>query len=145
MSANPINLVGGLATSANVIKSDLVAWVLARVPQVLADITELRNTVLAGQLVVTLLSNGSYYRQDTADTTTADDGVNCILSGDVSPKRFKPMTALAMVSSLNAAIGAITIVAGAGISVSTIGSVITITNNAPAPAPDPLFIIEHYT
>jgi hypothetical protein len=37
MTANPIDLVGGLATTSNVAKADLIAWAKARVPQVLAS------------------------------------------------------------------------------------------------------------
>lgn len=87
MTANPIDLVGGLTSTANVPKGDLTAWVKARVAQVLADATELRNTVLAGQLAVTLNSTKLLYLLDAADTTTADDGVTCIVSSD--GKRFK--------------------------------------------------------
>lgn len=82
MTANPIDLVGGLISAINVVKTDLVAWVKGRVPQVLADATELRNTTLAGQRVVTLIATGGQYRLDTSDTTTADDGVACIVSAD---------------------------------------------------------------
>lgn len=82
MSANPIDLVGGLVSAVSVIKADLVAWVKGRVPQVLADATELRNTTLVGQSVVVLKSNGGQYQLDTADVTSADDGSTCIISSD---------------------------------------------------------------
>ena len=35
MTANPIDLVGGLTNSGNVPKADITAWVKARVPQLL--------------------------------------------------------------------------------------------------------------
>ena len=88
MTANPIELIGGLTTTSNVAKADLVAWAKSRVSQVLANATEIRNTVLAGQLSVELKTNGITYLQDTTDTTTADDGITCIISLD--GKRFKP-------------------------------------------------------
>jgi hypothetical protein len=91
MTANPIDLVGGLTSSANVSKTDLVAWAKARVPQVLADATELRGTILAGKIVVSLKSSGIVYYLDSTDTTSSDDGVNCIISSD--GKRFKPPAA----------------------------------------------------
>jgi hypothetical protein len=92
MTANPIELIGGLANSSNVTKVDIIAWAKARVEQVLTDATEIRNTTLSGQLVVQLKSNGVRYVQDTTDTTTADDGVNCIVSSDA--KRFKPVSSV---------------------------------------------------
>lgn len=98
MSLNPIELVGGLINTANVIKADLVAWVKGRVPQVLADATELRNTILAGQNVVKLKSTGVDYRLDTSDTTTSDDGVTCIVSADAF--RFKALVASTTVSGI---------------------------------------------
>lgn len=90
MSANPIDLVGGLATTANVVKADISAWAKARVPQVLANATEVRNTTLAAQLMLVLKASGIQYFLDSTDTTTADDGVNCIISSDGF--RFKPLS-----------------------------------------------------
>jgi hypothetical protein len=92
MTANPIDLVGGLTTSANVPKADISAWAKARVPQVFASLTELRNTTLAAQLVVSVKANGTTYAVDTTDTTTADDGVSCIVSLD--GLRFKPVSSV---------------------------------------------------
>lgn len=89
MTANPIDLIGGLATTGNVVKADISSWAKARVPQVLANPTELRNTTLVGQLVVTFKSTGGFWFQDTTDTTTADDGINCIVSADGF--RYKPI------------------------------------------------------
>lgn len=104
MTANPVELIGGFTTTANVSKSDIVAWAKARVPQALADATELRNTNLVGQLVVTLKSSGGFWFQDTADFTTVDDGVTCIVSSD--GKRFKVLTPTiaSMTSAINSAI-----------------------------------------
>lgn len=93
MTANPVELITGLASNANVVKADLVAWAKARVPQIMADFTEARNTTLAGQLVISFKSTGGFWALDAADTTTADDGVNCIVSAD--GKRFKPTSNLA--------------------------------------------------
>jgi hypothetical protein len=87
VTANPIDLVGGLTTTANVPKADVTAWAKARVAQLLADATELRNTTLAAQLGVYLKATGQIYFFDSTDTTTADDGVTCIISFD--GKRFK--------------------------------------------------------
>jgi len=95
MTANPIDLVGGLATAANVTKADLTAWVKARVPQLLANASEVRNTTLAGQLMVTLKSTGGgEYVLDTTDTTTADDGISCIISLDGF--RFKTLSGVGL-------------------------------------------------
>lgn len=87
MTANPIELIGGITDTGSVPKADIVGWAKARVPQILADVTEVRNTTLAGQLVIFLKSNGRTYFLDTTDTTTADDGTTCLISSD--GKRFK--------------------------------------------------------
>lgn len=88
MTANTVDLIGGLTNSSNVSKADFTAWAKARVPQVFASNTEINNTLLALQLVVIIKTLGTYY-QDTSDTTTADDGLTCIISLD--GKRFKPL------------------------------------------------------
>jgi hypothetical protein len=92
LTANPLELIGGITTTANVSKADIVAWGKARVPQVLANVTEIRNTVLAGQLAIFLKATGVLFFLDTFDTTTADDGVSCIISSDGF--RFKPLSSL---------------------------------------------------
>jgi hypothetical protein len=90
MTANPIDAVGGIATTANVVKADISGWAKARVPQVMADATEVRNTLLLLQLVIVIKAMGTIYIQDTADTTTLDDGFSCIISSD--GKRFKAVS-----------------------------------------------------
>lgn len=90
MTANPVDLIGGITTTANVPKADVSAWAKARVPQVMASFTELRSTVLASQLVVTFKTTGGFWFQDTTDTTTADDGVTCVISSDGF--RYKPLS-----------------------------------------------------
>ncbi|MGY4288903.1 hypothetical protein ACVWXO_008123 [Bradyrhizobium sp. LM2.7] len=87
MTANPVDLITGLTTTSPVVKGDITSWAKARVPQVLANATEIRNTSLAGQVAVELQATGMTYYLDAADTTTADDGVTCIISFD--GKRFK--------------------------------------------------------
>lgn len=93
MSSNPIDQIGGLASSSdtnNVDKGQFIAWGKARLAQVMTDADEIRATDLAGQLMVTLLSTARLYKLDTIDGTTADDGVNCIISND--GLRFKLVT-----------------------------------------------------
>ncbi|XUM25106.1 hypothetical protein ACRAVF_33775 (plasmid) [Bradyrhizobium oligotrophicum S58] len=87
MSANPVDLISGLTTSDPVSKSDITFWAKGRVPQVLADATEVRNTTLSGQSAISLKATGWNYFLDTTDTTTPDDGLVCIISAD--GKRFK--------------------------------------------------------
>lgn len=99
MTANPVDLIGGLTTTSNVAKADITAWAKARVPQVLASLTELRNTVLVSQLVVVVKSNGVTYAVDTTDTTTADDGLTCIVSLD--GMRFKPISAVPLPTTIS--------------------------------------------
>ena len=49
-TANPVDLITGLASTASVAKADISAWAKARVPQVMADANEIRSTNLAAQL-----------------------------------------------------------------------------------------------
>lgn len=86
-NANPVELIGGMTTLADVSKSDFVAWAKAHVTQVLANADAVRNTDLSGQLIITLKGNGRIYALDTADTTTEDDGDQCII--DAEGNRFK--------------------------------------------------------
>lgn len=87
MTANPVDLV--YVDGSNVAKADVRAFEKARMPQVLANATEVRNTTLPLQLVILIKALGQNWALDTTDTTTADDGINCIISADGG--RFKPM------------------------------------------------------
>lgn len=91
MTANPIDLVlvDGVAAS----KSDARGFEKLRVRQRVADANEIRNTSYSGQF-------GGLYKADTQtlwdidtdDTTTADDGVNCIVDADGN--RWKPVSSV---------------------------------------------------
>jgi hypothetical protein len=80
MTDNPIEsvIIDGTAVG----KASVRSWAKARVPQVMANAAEVNNTNLTGQLIVQLKSTGAVYHLDTSDTTTADDGVNTIISLD---------------------------------------------------------------
>ena len=75
---NPIDAIGGISSSSNVSKGDFSSWGKVRVPQVVDDAAELRGFDLSGQHIVLLFSTGAIYLSDVADTTTSDDGINCI-------------------------------------------------------------------
>lgn len=88
MTANPVELIGGITTTASVPKADVVAWAKARVRQTVGDAAEIRNTDFNGQTGGVFNSDtGTEFYLDTADTTTADDGVSCII--DLVGNRFK--------------------------------------------------------
>jgi hypothetical protein len=80
MTDNPIESVVIDGTAVG--KASVRSWAKARVPQVMANAAEVNNTNLVGQLVIKLKSTGRDYAIDTSDTTTADDGVNCLVSLD---------------------------------------------------------------
>ena len=92
MSANPnpIETIAGLTSNANISKADIVNWGKTRLSQSMADASEVNNTDLAGQFTISLKSTGRVYNLDTSDTTTADDGVNCIR--DASNAAYKIVT-----------------------------------------------------
>lgn len=81
MTANPIDLV--VVDSAPVSKSAFRAYEKQYVRKRMANPDEVRNTILAGQFAGVYISSLAFdYNIDTSDTTTADDGVNCIISFD---------------------------------------------------------------
>jgi hypothetical protein len=89
MTANPIDIVivDGVAVS----KSDVRSYEKTRVRQRMADANEVRSTSLTGQFGgVRVAALQTDFDIDTSDTTTADDGVNCII--DFSGNRFKKST-----------------------------------------------------
>lgn len=77
MTANPAELV--YPTGAAVRKADVIGYEKLRVRMRVANADEVRNTDFSGQFgglyVATI--NGDF-NINTDDTTTADDGVNCI-------------------------------------------------------------------
>lgn len=98
MTANPIDLIGGLTTAGNVSKADITAWGKARVAQVLADAAEVNNTILANQLLVILKSTGGIFKVDTTDTTTADNGTTVLVSLD--GLRFKVLVPSSLIPTI---------------------------------------------
>jgi hypothetical protein len=99
MTANPIELIGGITTDTNVPKADIVSWAKARVPQVLANNAEIRSTNLALQQVVFVKTPGISWYLDSSDNTTEDDDVNCVVSLD--NKRFKPLSSIPAPTTLS--------------------------------------------
>lgn len=92
MSANPIELVGGMANTSDVVKADLIAWAKARVPQVMESAAEINATNLAGQLIVMVNDLGTFYYLDPTDSISEDDPPEVIVSLD--NKRFKPLSSV---------------------------------------------------
>jgi hypothetical protein len=89
MTANPIDVI--IVDGAAVNKSDIRSYEKNRVRQRMADPTEVRNTKLSGQFAgIYVRSLQNSYDLDTTDTTTSDDGVNCII--DFDGNRFKKVT-----------------------------------------------------
>lgn len=92
MTANPIELIGGLASTSDVSKADIVGWAKSRVPQVMANAAEINATNLAGQLIVMVNALGTFYYLDPTDTTSPNDPPEVIVSLD--NKRFKPLSSV---------------------------------------------------
>lgn len=92
MSNNPIELIGGLANTNDVVKADLIAWAKARVPQVMESAAEINSTNLAGQLIVMVNDLGTFYYLDPTDSTSPNDPPEVIVSLD--NKRFKPLSSV---------------------------------------------------
>lgn len=81
MTANPVDLVyiDGVPVSKAAVRGYEKQYVRKR----MANPDEVRNTVLAGQFAGVYISSLSFdFNIDVSDTTTADDGVNCVVSLD---------------------------------------------------------------
>lgn len=107
MSSNPIDLV--LVDGSAVDKSTFRGYEKLRVRQRVANADEIRNTDFSGQFgglyVAALESN---FNIDTSDTTTADDGVNCIRDS-AGNGFFKVAVSLTEVEKVITATGDVTI------------------------------------
>ncbi len=75
---HPVGDITGITTTANVSKAAFVSYVKARSILVMQNAAEINAADLSGQLQLTLVSTGRVYELDTSDTTTLDDGVECI-------------------------------------------------------------------
>jgi hypothetical protein len=95
MTANPIDLVGGFTSDDDVPKADITGWAKARVSQVFGDPTEVRDTALAGQMVIYIKTLGVNYKLDPTDTTSADDPTLNTVIVSLDGKRFKPISTVA--------------------------------------------------
>lgn len=87
MPGNPHPFAAVVVDAADVVKASLRAFIATRTELIVADANELRSLDLADQVNVKLNATGRSYRRDTADTTTPDDGINCIF--DANSIRFK--------------------------------------------------------
>lgn len=94
MASNPIDVA--IVDGVPVPKADVRSYEKLRVRQRMADASEVRNTHLSGQYGgIYIASLQSNFDLDAADTTTADDGVTCIIDldgGRFKVSRFDPAT-----------------------------------------------------
>lgn len=86
MTNHPIDVT--IVDGVNVAKADVRGYEKQYVRLRFADATAVRNTKLSGQFGgVYVLSLKAFFDIDTTDTTTADDGLSCII--DFDGNRFK--------------------------------------------------------
>lgn len=98
MTANPIDIA--IADGSPVSKAAIRSYENARVRMRVADATEVRNTDFTAQyggLRVAALTTD--FDLDVSDTTTADDGINCIV--DFAGNRFKPVSAMVVPTTVS--------------------------------------------
>ncbi len=107
MTAHPIDLV--YVDGVNVAKSDVRGYAKARLPLRMESPSEVNSTSLTLQYgPVYVQSLGYWFQLDTTDTTTADDGVNCLI--DSAGNRLIKIAVEAIVSERTVtAAGTITI------------------------------------
>lgn len=89
MAVNPIEEIGGLTSTADVPKADVVAWGKTHVAQVINSADTVQATNLAGQQAIQVQSLKQAYYIDTADTATPHSPPSCLVSADGF--RFKPV------------------------------------------------------
>lgn len=75
---HPVAEITGITTTDDVSKSAFIGFVKARTILVVEDAAEVNATDLSGQLLISVQEVGRVYRLDTADVSTADDGIFCI-------------------------------------------------------------------
>ncbi len=85
MTAHPIDLV--YVDGVNVVKADVRSYGKSRLPLRMETPSEVNSTTLSLQFgPVYVQSLGYWFQLDTTDTTTADDGINCLI--DAAGNRF---------------------------------------------------------
>lgn len=99
MTANPIELIGGMTSTDNVPKVDIIAWAKARVPQVFTNAVEVNDCAIGIQNVIFVKALGAYFVLDAADNTTLNNGTTVIVSDD--GKRFKIISSVPAPTALS--------------------------------------------
>jgi hypothetical protein len=92
MTAHPIDLV--VVDNHKVVKTDFRTFIRGRTSLVLTTSGEINGLVLVDTINVTF--NGNSYAYDGADTTTAHDGVTCLVDGTTPNGRRYKRTSLQM-------------------------------------------------
>lgn len=91
MAENPIDLV--LVDGVPVSKASARGFEKLRGRQRVADANEIRNTKFSGQFGGLYRADAkTFWDIDTEDTTTADDGINCVIDADGN--RWKPVSSV---------------------------------------------------
>lgn len=142
MTANPVDLV--YVDNVAVAKADVRSYEKNRVRMRMGDANEVRNTILGGQFAgIYIPGLRAFFDLDTSDTTTADDGVNCIISSDGYRFKKVSITPSQVVQSVTSGPTA-PINADADIVIvnQTVGAPITLTLPAAASKTTPVLIID---
>lgn len=107
-TAHPIDEV--IEDGVAVAKGDVRSYARTSTILVIGTVSEIRAADLAGQLVIKLKATGRDYNLDTSDTTTVDDGVNCIRDANGLAFKLVVIDGLdGLVTSVNAQTGDVVI------------------------------------
>lgn len=101
MTAHPIDLV--VVDNHKVVKTDFRTFIRGRTSLVLTTAGEINGLVLVDTINVTF--NGNSYAYDGADTTTAHDGVTCLVDGTTPNGRRYKRTALQILAGSQISFG----------------------------------------
>lgn len=74
MSLDPVDLIGGLATTDNVSKEDFRSYEKGRNIGIMSTVSEVNDTDLSARSTIFVLENQSLYRKNTADQISEDNG-----------------------------------------------------------------------
>ena len=143
MTANPIDLV--YPTGSDVVKADVIGLTKLRLRQRVADADEIRNTDFSGQYGgLYVASIGADFNFDASDTTTADDGANCII--DFVGGRFKRVAVnVSLTQRLVTASGAVAVASDDSdiiVVKKTVGAATTVNLPAAADRANPVRIVD---
>mgnify|MGYP000034033753 CR=1 FL=1 len=89
MAIDPVDLIGGLATTDNVSKEDFRAYEKARNIGIMATVSEVNDTDLSARSTIFVAENQSLYRKNTADQISEDNGGSILIDASGAGRWYR--------------------------------------------------------